>query len=159
MGRDENMNYDERKQELAELDKLIGNPLNAMKVYAPFKRLRAYYALHIHKNIVHHVKQSLGKMMLDAIFECDLLLPKCQFGTKASKLEATQEFLHMFAFLLSGVEFLVMNENLGVSVKQATEMVMLIKEVQDQMGGFQRYLRNECRQIPKPTGEGSEQVL
>ena len=158
------MNYEEQQQEIRELERLIANPLNALKVYAPFKRLRAYFVLTIYDNIVHKVKTSLGRMMLDAIFECDALLPRCQFGTRAGKLAATQEFLHRFAFLLSAVEFLVMNDNLGVSVRQATEMVMLIKGIQDQMGGFEKYLRREpesqeYRQDPQPTGEGSEQVL
>lgn len=137
------------------MKQIISNPLNALKVYAPFKRLQSYYALHVHKNIVHDIKMSLGRMMLESLFECDVLLPKCQFGTREEKLEATKEFLHRFAFLLSGTEFLITNGNLGVSVRQGTEMVMLIKEVQQQMGGFHRYL---CRQQSEPTGEGSEQV-
>lgn len=157
------MNYGERKKELDELDRLIGNPLNAMKVFAPFKRLRAYFVLSIYDNIVHKVKMSLGRKMLYAIFECDQLLPRCQFGTLRSKLAATVEFLHHFAFLLSAVEFLAINDNLGVSVRQATEMVMLIKEIQDQMGGFEKYLRrepdnNEYRQSLQPTGQEGEQV-
>ena len=57
----------EDQEALEELRRAIGNPLNALKVYAPFRRLRAYYALHVHKNIVVHLQRSLGKMMLDAM--------------------------------------------------------------------------------------------
>ena len=35
----------EDREALEDLRRAIDNPLNALKVYAPFKRLRAYYAL------------------------------------------------------------------------------------------------------------------
>ena len=151
----------EDREALEELRRAIGNPLNALKVYAPFKRLRAYYALHVHKNIVVHLQRSLGKMMLDAIFECDALLPRCQFGTLRGKLEATESFLHRMAFLLSAVEYLAESADVGVSIRQATEMVSLIKEIQAQMGGFKKFLQEEeyRRRSPQPTGAGSVQAV
>ena len=147
---------EEIQNELREFESLVSNPLNALRVYAPFKRFRRYYVLVVYKNLHHDVKQSLGKKMLDAVFECDLLLPRCQFGNKSTKLAATEDFMHNFSFLLSGVEFLALS-NVGLSIKQATELVMLIKEIQAQMGAFSKYLKTEgSHQFPQPTGEGSE---
>ena len=154
---------EQQKEDLDLLKEYIANPLCALKVYAPFCRFRDYFTLHIHPNIRHDIKQTLGRMMLESVFECEQLLPRCQFGSRRGKLTATMEFLHHFAFILSGVEFRATHAELGVSIRQATEMVMLIKEIQSQMGKFRNYLRHtteedDC-QDPQPTGEGSEQVL
>ena len=147
-----------QKSDIELLEQYISNPLNALPVYAPFCRFQAYFVINIEPNIRHDVKISLGRMMLETVFRSLALLPKCQFGTRRSKLRATMDFLDNFAFLLSSVEFLALHKEFGVSVAQATEMVMLIKEIQSQMGKFSSYLRHatedDDRQDPQPTGDG-----
>lgn len=147
---------DEEKQSI---EQLIDNPLNALPVYAPFKRLETFYVMVVHDNLHVKIKRSYGAMILEQINLCCILLPKCQFGTVKSKLRATEQFLWAFASILCMVEFVVMHD-VGVTVRQATELVMLIKEIQSQMGGFRKYLHQEDnRQNPEPAGEGSEQVF
>lgn len=152
-----------QKEDLELLEEYISNPLKSLPVYAPFCRFQEYFALNVEPNIKHEIKISLGRMMLNDVFECMRLLPKCQFGTRKSKLTATGDFLDKFAFLLAGIEFLATHKDLGVSIRQATETVILIKEIQSQMGKFRSYLRHstgddDC-QDPQLTGDGSGQVL
>ena len=150
---------DNQKRQLKQLDELIGNPLNALPVYAPFKRFEEYYVLVANDNLNVKVQRLYGRLIGEKILECRVLLPKCQFGTKLSKLNATVDFLNAFSTILGCVEFIALHD-VGVSINQATELVMLIKEIRSQMGGFQKYLelQKENCQNPEPTGEGSEQV-
>lgn len=150
---------DEQRHNLLQLEELIGNPLNSLAVYAPFKRFQEYFILTVYGNLHVNVQRSYGRKVVDKILECHDALPKCQFGTRTSKLAATVDFLHAFATILSCVEFMVMH-NVGISINQGAELVMLIKEIRSQMGGFRKYLENasENRQNLKPTGKGGEQV-
>lgn len=144
------------QDELKTAEQVIDNPLNALKVYAPFKRFRDYFILVCNPNLHIKIQRSVGQRVVDTIIDCEALLPYCQFGKRQDKLNATEEFLKKFAFILAEIEFITMN-NVGVSVRQVTELVMLIKEIRAQMGGFRKYLVNggDC-QNPQPTGEGSE---
>lgn len=150
------------QKELQTLEDIVDNPLNALPVFGPFKRFRRYFVVDVLRNINNEIRHTLGAKMLNAIFDCDELLPRCQFGTRKGKLEATEEFLHKFGFLLSAVEFLAMTPNMGVSIRQATELVMNIKEIRRQMHGFEKYLSRteieEYRRNLQPKGEESEQV-
>lgn len=150
---------EEQKQQLKQLEVLIGNPLNALDVYAPFKRFEEYYILVVDGNLHVKIQRTYGHVITERILECRQLLPKCQFGTRLSKLQATESFLHSFATILGCVEFIVLHD-VGVSINQGAELVMLIKEIRSQMGGFRKYLENSLEncQNPEPTGEGSEQV-
>lgn len=150
---------EEQKQQLKQLEVLIGNPLNALDVYAPFKRFEEYYILVVDGNLRVKIQRTYGRVITERILECRQLLPKCQFGTMLSKLQATESFLYSFATILGCVEFIVLHD-VGVSINQSVELAMLIKEIRSQMGGFQKYLENQKEncQNPKPTDEGSEQV-
>lgn len=157
-----NKDPEQIRTEMKTLEDIIDNPLNALPVFGPFKRFREYFVVHVHPNIKRDIRHTLGTMMLTSVFECDELLPRCQFGTRRSKLEATGEFLRKIGFLLSAVEFLAKTPNMGVSIRQATELVMHIKEIRRQMYGFEKYLSRtgieEYRQNLQPKGEKSEQV-
>lgn len=150
---------EEQKRQLKQLETLIGNPLNALDVYAPFKRFEEYYVLVVDGNLHVKIQRTYGRIITEQILECRKLLPQCQFGTKLDKLQATKGFLNAFATILGCVEFIVLHD-VGASINQSTELAMLIKEIQSQMGGFQKYLENQVEncQNPKPTDEGSEQV-
>ena len=150
---------EEQRQLLRQLEELIGNPMNALDVYAPFKRFEEYFILTVFGNLNVQIQRSYGKTITDEILKCRVLLPKCQFGTRTSKLAATVDFLNAFATILGCIEFIILH-NVGVSINQGAELVMLIKEIRSQMGGFRKYLENSLEncQNPEPTGEGSEQV-
>ena len=148
---------DEQYAALKELESLIGDPLNALDVYAPFKRFEEYFTLVVYDNLHVKIQRQHGQLIFQQIMACRVLLPKCQFGTRANKLQATKDFLDAFATILGGIDFIAMHD-VGVSIGQSTELVMIIKEIQRQMGGFRKYLENEegIHQNPQPTGEGSE---
>lgn len=150
---------EEQKRQLRQLEELIGNPLNALSVYAPFKRFEDFFIMVVHDNLHVKIQRSYGRVIVEEILSCRKSLPKCQFGTRASKLAATMDFLNSFATILGCMEFITMHD-VGVSINQATELIMLIKDIRSQMGGFQKYLENQKEdcQDPEPTGEGSEQV-
>ena len=150
------------RKELEALQRIVDNPLNALPVWAPFLRFAQYYILNVHKRMMHELKISLGRRILDTIVECMAMLPRCQFGTRQRKIEATEKFLDNFGFILAAVEMLAVTPDTGVDPLKIATMAELIKEIRRQMGAFQRYLSStemkRYRQSPDPKGEGSEQV-
>ena len=99
---------EEQRQLLRQLEELIGNPMNALDVYAPFKRFEEYFILTVFGNLNVRIQRSYGKTITDEIMKCRVLLPKCQFGTRTSKLAATVDFLNAFATILGCVEFIIL---------------------------------------------------
>lgn len=149
------MTHEEEIKTIEEFAAIADNPMNALKVYAPFKRFARFFLLVSYDNLNVKVKGSVGDVIVDRLMDCYTLLPKCQFGKRESKIAATEAFLYDFATILACVEFIVEN-NVGISIRQGTELLFLIKEIQTQMGGFKRYLNKECHQDSEPTGERSE---